>query len=179
MIAAGRLEVLFSDLPSKDGLPSQFHPPGLGMARAGPSRSIGPLPGGSEFFRVITGFKFLAPCIGKRASKSAAGRISGTGVADVQCHAAREPRWRHDDSGVKPEALVNQPPLHTHPALGRRLDQDDPGVRAPVICRTGVPCRSAQGTVCRSRSGRSRDSVLLLGNDDRAKMAPARSRRPC
>ena len=34
-----------------------------GMARAGPSRSIGPLPGGSKFFRVIPGFKFLAPCI--------------------------------------------------------------------------------------------------------------------
>ena len=39
------------------------------------------------------------------------------------------------------------------PALGRRLDQDGPGVRAPVDCRTGVPGRSAQGTVCRSRSG--------------------------
>ena len=47
-----------------------------GMARAGPSRSIGPLPGGSKFFRVITGVKLLAPCIGKRASKSATGRIS-------------------------------------------------------------------------------------------------------
>ena len=46
------------------------------MARAGPSRSIGPLPGGSKFFKVITGFKFLAPCIGKRASKSVTGRIS-------------------------------------------------------------------------------------------------------
>ena len=54
----------------------RFHHPRLGMARAGPSRSIGPLPGGSKFFKVITGFKFLAPCIGKRASKSVTGRIS-------------------------------------------------------------------------------------------------------
>ena len=46
------------------------------MARAGPSRSIGPLPGGSKFFKVITGFKSLAPCIGNRASKSVTGRIS-------------------------------------------------------------------------------------------------------
>ena len=43
---------------------------------------------------------------------------------------------RHDDSGVKPEALVNQPPLHTHPALGRRIDWDDHGVRGPVDCGT-------------------------------------------
>ena len=124
-----------------------------GMARAGPSRSIGPLPGGNKFFKVITGFKILAPCIAKRHPNPLPVEFRGTGVADVQCHAAREPRWRHDDSGVKPEVLVNQPPLHTHPALGRRLDWDDPGVRGPVICRTGVPCRSLQGTVCRSRSG--------------------------
>ena len=56
----------------------------------------------------------------------------------------------HGPPGVKPEALFDQPPLHTHPALGRRIDQDVPGVRAPVDCRTG---RSAQGRVCRSRSG--------------------------
>ena len=108
----------------------------------------------SKFFKVITGFKFLAPCIANRASKSVTGRISRYRCR--RCRSVmlpREPRWRHDDSGVKPEALVNQPPLPTHPALGRRLDQDDPGVRAPVICRTGVPGRSAQGTVCRSRSG--------------------------
>ena len=108
--------------PPKAGYRAGFTDSMVGMARASPSRSIGPLPGGSEFFRVITGVKFLAPCIGKRASKSVTGQFRGTGVADVQCHAAREPRWRHDDSGVKPEALVNQPPLHTHPALGRRLD---------------------------------------------------------
>ena len=30
----------------------------------------------SKFFRVITGFKFLAPCIANRASKSVTGRIS-------------------------------------------------------------------------------------------------------
>ena len=79
--------------------------------------------------------------------------LPGTGATDEQCLAAKESRLQHGPPGVKPEALVNQPPLHTHPALGRRLDQDDPGVRAPVICRTGVPCRSLQGTVCRSRSG--------------------------
>ena len=32
------------------GLPDRFHHPGLGMARAGPSRSIDPLPGGSMGF---------------------------------------------------------------------------------------------------------------------------------
>ena len=79
---------------------------------------------------------------------------------------------------VSPSALVNQPPLHTHPALGRRLDQDDPGVRAPVICRTGVPGRSAQGTVCRSRSGIP-GRFRYWGTMTRAKMAPARSRHPC
>ena len=47
-----------------------------GMARAGPSRSIGPLPGGSKFSKLIAGFTSLAPCIGKRASKSVTGRIS-------------------------------------------------------------------------------------------------------
>ena len=123
------------------------------MARAGPSRSIGPLPGGSKFFKVITGFKFLAPCIGKRASKSVTGRISRYRCRRCAVSCSKRTALAHDDSGVKSEALVNQPPLHTHPALGRRLDWDDPGVRAPVICRTGVPCRSAQGTVCRSRSG--------------------------
>ena len=54
----------------------QVSPSLSGMARAGPSRSIGPLPGGSKFSKVITGFQFLAPCIGKRASKSVTGRIS-------------------------------------------------------------------------------------------------------
>ena len=87
----------------------------------------------TKFFKVITGLKFLAPCIGKRASKSVTGQFRGTGVADEQCPAAKKPRWHHDDSGVKPEALVNQPPLHTHPALGRRLDCDDPGVRSYVV----------------------------------------------
>ena len=48
------LAVLFSDPPPKGELPGQFHHPGLGMARAGPSRSIGPLPGGSMgFFTII------------------------------------------------------------------------------------------------------------------------------
>ena len=135
------------------GLPGWFHHPCLGMARAGPSRSIGPLPGGSKFFKVITGSKSWHRASANEHPNPLPVEFRGTGVADVQCHAAREPRWRHDDSGVKPEALVNQPPLHPHPALGWRLDQDDPGVRDPVICRTGVPGRSAQGTVCRSRSG--------------------------
>ena len=49
----GQVEVLFSDLPAS-GLPGWFHHPCLGMARAGPSRSIGPLPGGSMgFFTII------------------------------------------------------------------------------------------------------------------------------
>ena len=124
------------------------------LARAGPSRSIGPLPGGSKFFRVITGSKSWHRASANEHPNPLPVAFRSAGVADVQCHAAREPRWRHDDSGVKPEALVNQPPLPAHPALGRRLDQDDPGVRAPVICGTGVPCRSAQGTVSRSRSSR-------------------------
>ena len=63
------------------GLLGQFHHPCLGMARAGPSRSIGPLPGGNKFFKVITGFKFLAPCIGKRASKSVT-----DGITRYRCH---------------------------------------------------------------------------------------------
>ena len=46
--------VLFSGLPAVGGLPGWFHHPCLGMARAGPSRSIGPLPGGSMgFFTII------------------------------------------------------------------------------------------------------------------------------
>ena len=53
LIAAKSVEVLFSDLP-QGGLPGWFHHPCLGMARAGPSRSIGPLPGGSMgFFTII------------------------------------------------------------------------------------------------------------------------------
>ena len=46
------------------------------LARAGPSRSIGPLPGGNKFSKLIAGFTSLAPCIANRASKSVAGRIS-------------------------------------------------------------------------------------------------------
>ena len=60
----------------REGQQRKWHPYLTPMARAGPSRSIGPLPGGSKFFKVITGVKFLAPCIGKPASKSVAGRIS-------------------------------------------------------------------------------------------------------
>ena len=115
------------------------------MARAGPSRSIGPLPGGSKFLKLITGSKFFAPGIRIRYRSNFAVPVSEMrNVMQLENRA---------HTRVSPSALVNQPPLHTHPALGRRLDQDDPGVRAPVICRTGVPGRSAQGTVCRSRSG--------------------------
>ena len=48
------LAVLFSDLPPKAGYRAGFTIPVMGMARAGPSRSIGPLPGGSMgFFTII------------------------------------------------------------------------------------------------------------------------------
>ena len=94
-------------------------------------------------------------------SKSAAGRIPSStsdchGVAQAwPCPACQGTATctRSGTQALNQRDLVNQPPLHTHPALGRRLDWDDPGVRAPVICRTGVPGGSAQGTVYRSRSG--------------------------
>ena len=49
--------MLFSGLPPS-GLPGWFHHPCLGMARAGPSRSIGPLPGGSmgSYQKLMTAF---------------------------------------------------------------------------------------------------------------------------
>ena len=45
------------------------------------------------------------------------------------------------------------PPLHTHPALGRRLDQDDPGVRGLVDLSYRSSRQVRSGDSGRSRSG--------------------------
>ena len=131
-----------------------------GMARAGPSRSIGPCLGAASSSQQVLqgdywGSNSLAPWHRQTSIQIRyRSNFAVPGVADVQCHAAREPRWRHDDSGVKPEALVIQPPLHTHPALGRRLDQgmtrfprlfaavSSRSSQLPRLSRIHVPSRS-------------------------------------
>ena len=139
-----------------------------GVARAGTSRSRPPA-WGSKFFKVITGFKFLAPCI--EHPNPLPVEFRGTGVADVQCHAAREPRWYHDDSGVKPEALVNQPPLHTIRRWAGGLIGMVPafGVWWTVVPEFPAGPLRGQWPFPVRHPG----PVLLLGNDDRAKMALA------
>ena len=106
--------VLFSDPPLKAGCRAGFTDSMVGMARAGPSRSIGPLPGGNKFLKLISGSKFLAPSIHIRYRPNFAVPVS------EMCNVMQLANRAH--TRVSPSALVNQPPLHTHPALDRRLD---------------------------------------------------------
>ena len=138
--------------PQKAGYRAGFTIPCLGMARAGPSRSIGPLPGGSKFFRVITGFKFLAPCIGKRASKSAAG-----GITRYRCRRCAMSCCQENRAGTTMTPALNQRPWST----SRRFTpiRRWAGGSIPMMRGSGSGHRSyrsstqsAQGTVCRSRS---------------------------
>ena len=71
--------------------------------------------------------------------------------------------------GVKPEALVNQPPLHTHPALGRRLNSDDAGfgLRSSVVPEFHA-VRSGDSVPFPVQQVRQ---IPLLGNDTRVRLA--------
>ena len=149
-----RQAVLFSGLPPS-GLPGRFHHPCLGMARAGPSRSIGPLPGGSKFFKVITGFKFLAPCIANRASKSAAG-----GISRYRCHRCAMSCCQGNRACTTVPPPLSQRSWSTGPRFTpiRRwtggLIRMIPafGLRSSVVPE--FPAGQSQGPVCRSRFGR-------------------------
>ena len=88
------------------------------MARAGPSRSIGPLPGGSKFFRVITGFKSLAPGIRSGLGPNPLPmELPGTGATDEQCLAAKESRLQHGPPGVSQRSCSPAAALH-HSGVG-------------------------------------------------------------
>ena len=139
---------------AKGGLPGRFHHPCLGMARAGPSRSIGPLPGGSKFFKVITGFKFLGT-VHRQPSIQIRYRSNFAVPVSQMCSVMQ----LENRAGTTMTPALNQRPWSTSRRFTpiRRwaggLIRMIPAFGVRWICRTGVPCRSAQGTVCRSRSG--------------------------
>ena len=93
----------------------RFHHPCLGMARAGPSRSIGPLPGGSKFLKLISGHipVMLATVLAARRIPVGSGlqhRIVGvTGLANPAIRGGQQAEWHPDFTTRDPTLLPAAP----------------------------------------------------------------------